>query len=158
METKEKEYKLSEDSAREQIQKLMDSYDIDENDLVVDQGPEAIKTILNRLVRAVRTGQIEVKDDGSVVHVLAVAKGETTTLTYRRLRELRQHREELFASQQLRQQQMELFKFQADEIDAAELQPNQAAEVQTQFVKLSNVEKLKQDTNGICDALAQVLA
>ncbi len=77
------------------------------------------------------------------------------TLTYRRLRGLRQHREELFASQQLRQQQMELFKFQADEIDAAELQPNQAAEVQKQFVKLSNVEKLKQDTNGICDALQE---
>ena len=80
-----KEYKLSEESAREQMQALMDSYDIDQKDLVIDQGPEAIETILNRLVRAIRTGQIEVQSDGSVVHTLAVAKGETTTLTYGRL-------------------------------------------------------------------------
>ena len=40
---------------------------------------------------------------------------------------------------------MELFKFQADEIDAAELQPNQASEVQRKYVKLSNLGKLKQE-------------
>ena len=80
---------------------------------------------------------------------------EKFTLTYRRLRELRQQREELLASQELRRQQMELFKFQADEIDAAELQPNQASEVQAKFVKLSNVGKLRQETSEICDALQE---
>jgi len=80
---------------------------------------------------------------------------EKFTLTHRRLRELHQQRTELLASQELRRQQMELFKFQADEIDSAQLQPNQMAEVQAKFVKLSNVGKLKQDTNEICDALQE---
>jgi hypothetical protein len=79
-----KEYKLSEESAREQMQSLMDSYDINQKDLVVDQGPEAIESIMNRLVRAIRTGQIEVQENGSVLHNLVVTKGEVSSLTYRR--------------------------------------------------------------------------
>jgi hypothetical protein len=81
----EKEYKLSEESAWEQMNALMKSYDIDKRDVVIDQGEAAIDTILNRLVRAIRTGQMEVQGDGSVLHTLAVPKGDMTTLTYRRL-------------------------------------------------------------------------
>ncbi|MCK5114778.1 MAG: DNA repair protein RecN [Phycisphaerae bacterium] len=80
---------------------------------------------------------------------------EKFTLTHRRLRELRQRREELLASQELRRQQTELFEFQAGEIDAAELQPNQASQVQAKFVKLSNVGRLKQDASEICDSLQE---
>lgn len=75
---------LSEDSAREQMQALMDSYDINQKDLVFDQGEEAIETIINRLVRAIRAGYVEFQSDGSVIHTLTVPKGETTKLIYRR--------------------------------------------------------------------------
>lgn len=81
----QKEYKLSEEAATEQMQNLMDSYDIDKNDLVIDQGPEAIETILNRLIRAVRMGLIEVLDDGSVKHNLHKPMGDTESITYKRL-------------------------------------------------------------------------
>jgi hypothetical protein len=81
----QKEYKLSEEAARDQMQTLMDSYDIDQNDLVVDQGPEAVETILNRLVRAIRSGTIEILDGGVVKHNLHVPMGETDSITYGRL-------------------------------------------------------------------------
>ena len=78
-------YKMSEDTARGHIQDFMDSYDIDENDLVVDQGPESIKTILNRLIRAVRTGQLEILSDGRATLNLIKVSGDVRSLTFERL-------------------------------------------------------------------------
>lgn len=77
--------KVSEESARKEMQRLMDSYDIDANDIVVQQGPEAIETIVNRLVRAIRSGIVEVLENGSVKHNLVVPQGDVLSITYKRL-------------------------------------------------------------------------
>jgi len=81
----EEKYKLSEEVAREQMQVFMDSYKIDKNDLAVDQGPESIETILNRLIRAIRTGQLEIIDGGCIRLNLVVPFGDTKDLTFGRL-------------------------------------------------------------------------
>jgi len=80
-----KKHKISEESAREQMQKLLDSYDIDKNDLEIENGPEWVATVINRLVRAIRAGHIEVLDNGEVRHNLVYPKGDVTSVTYRRL-------------------------------------------------------------------------
>jgi len=77
--------KLSEESAREQLQRLLDSYDINANDLEIENGPEFVATVVNRLVRAVRDGHLEILDNGVVKHVLVVPKGELTEIMYQRL-------------------------------------------------------------------------
>lgn len=84
-EATKKKYKLSEDAAREQMQKLLDSYDIDANDLEIENGPEWVATVINRLVRAIRAGHVEVLDNGEVKHNLVVPKGDAVDITYRRL-------------------------------------------------------------------------
>ena len=81
----EDKYKISEEVAREQMQDFMDSYQIDKNDLVVDQGPESIDTILNRLIRAIRTGQLEILSDGRARINLVAASGNDKSLTFERL-------------------------------------------------------------------------
>ena len=84
--TEEKDAKgLSEESAREQMEKLLKSYDIDKNDLEIENGPEWIASVVNRLVRAIKVGTIEVLDNGVVRHNLVVPKGDTDSITYRRL-------------------------------------------------------------------------
>lgn len=77
--------KLSEESAREQIQKLLDSYDINAADLEIENGPEWVATVVNRLVRAVRDGHLEILDNGVVNHKLTVPKGDLMEITYQRL-------------------------------------------------------------------------
>lgn len=85
MSDEKKKTELSEQSAREQMQNLMDSYDIDQNDLEIENGPEWIATVVNRLVRAIRAGNVEILDRGEVRHNLVVPKGERTTITYTRV-------------------------------------------------------------------------
>lgn len=77
--------KLSEESAREQMEKLLKSYDINAADLEVENGPEWVATVVNRLVRAVSDGHMEVLENGAVRHILTVPKGELTEITYQRL-------------------------------------------------------------------------
>jgi hypothetical protein len=77
--------KLSESAAREQMQNLLDSYDIDQNDLEIENGPEWIASVINRLVRAIRAGHVEILDRGEVRHNLVVPRGEVTTITYNRV-------------------------------------------------------------------------
>ena len=78
-------YKMSVETARGQMQDFMDSYDIDQNDLVVDQGPESVETILNRLIRAIRTGQLEILSDGRARLNLIETFGDVKALTFERL-------------------------------------------------------------------------
>ena len=83
--TEKEKYKMSEETARGQMQDFMDSYDIDQNDLVVDQGPESVETILNRLIRSIRTGQLEILSDGRARLNLVVEFGDVKALTFERL-------------------------------------------------------------------------
>lgn len=54
---------ISEESASEQLTVLMDYYDIDKNDIEIEEGPEAVQTLMNGLARAVRKGRLEIKVD-----------------------------------------------------------------------------------------------
>lgn len=60
---------ISEESAKEQLEILMEYYDIDKDDIEIEEGPEAVQTLINGLVRAIRKGRLEVKvdSDGKLV-------------------------------------------------------------------------------------------
>ncbi len=64
--------------------------------------------------------------------------------------------EELTANGNLRQQQLELYRFQAKEIDAAELQPAEYAELQSRASVLMNLEKLKREAGAVHSSLYEV--
>lgn len=83
--TETKETKLSEETAREQMQKLLDSYDIDSRDLEIEHGQEWVAGVINRLVRAIRSGNLEILDNGEVNHNLVNPKSDTTSIKYSRV-------------------------------------------------------------------------
>lgn len=84
-ENKAEGLKVSVETATAQIKSFMKSYDIDQNDLVIDQGPESIETIVNRLIRAITTGQLEILDDGRVRLNLVKPFNDVKDLTFERL-------------------------------------------------------------------------
>ena len=57
---------ISEDSAIEQLEILMEYYDIDKNDIEIEEGAEAVQTLMNGLVRAIRKGRLEIKVDSDL--------------------------------------------------------------------------------------------
>lgn len=78
-----KKVKISKEAAADQMKIFLDYYDIDQKDIVIEQGPEAIETILNRLIRAISTGNIEIQDNGAkVIQHLKFPIGEISTITY----------------------------------------------------------------------------
>lgn len=79
------EQKISIESAKKQMDLFLDYYDMDQNDIAVDQGPEAIETILNRLIRAISVGLLEVQlSEGNlkVTQYLKFPMGEITKIDY----------------------------------------------------------------------------
>ena len=54
---------ISEESAADQLALLMEFYDIDKNDIEIEEGPEAVQTLMNGLARAIRKGRLEVTVD-----------------------------------------------------------------------------------------------
>jgi DNA repair protein RecN (Recombination protein N) len=73
--------------------------------------------------------------------------------TWSRLSEIRQKLAELQTSQTLRQQQLDLYRFQADEIDSANLDPNEMEELNARASVLTNLEKLKKEAGAAHTAL-----
>lgn len=79
------DYKLSQEAATDQLDLLLDYYDIDKDDIEIEEGPEAMQTLLNGLVRAIRKGRLEIKEEGRdlIVHQhLKFPPGEITILEY----------------------------------------------------------------------------
>src|SRR5690348_11971783 len=72
---------------------------------------------------------------------------------YERVVEAKHRLAELSASRTLREQQLELYRFQADEIDNAELDPAEHAELASRASVLENLEKLKKDAGAVHGAL-----
>src|SRR3954465_6721521 len=68
---------------------------------------------------------------------------------YEQVLDARRRIDELSANRTLREQQLELYRFQADEIDAAELDPGEYAELESRASILQNLEKLKKEAGGI---------
>ena len=81
---------------------------------------------------------------------------ETYTRHYRELSETKHRLEELSANSQLRQQQLDLYGFQAAEIDKAELDAVEYAELQSRASMLRNLEKLKREATASHQALYEV--
>ena len=83
--SEKKPYKLSEEVAREQMQNFLDSYDIDPADLAIENGPEWVATVVNRLVRAIRSGKLEVMSDGTVTQNYITKEGAASSISYVRM-------------------------------------------------------------------------
>ena len=77
---------ISEESAKEQLETLMDFYDIDKDDIEIEEGPEAVQTLMNGLIRAIRKGRLEIKVDSDslllVTQHLQYAPGDINTVEY----------------------------------------------------------------------------
>lgn len=72
---------------------------------------------------------------------------------YQKVSDAHRRIEDLSANRTLRQQQLELYRFQAEEIDAAELNPGEYAELEARASVLQNLEKLKKDAGATYGAL-----
>jgi len=72
---------------------------------------------------------------------------------FAQLRDLRRHRDELAASEQLRRQQLDLYEFQADEIDAADPAADEFAELKARHAVLTNVQRLQTEAGHAHAAL-----
>ena len=77
---------ISEEIAAEQLAVLMEYYDIDKNDIEIEEGPEAVQTLMNGLVRAIRKGRLEIKLDSDgkliVTQHLKHPPGEIDSINY----------------------------------------------------------------------------
>src|SRR4051794_37830749 len=72
---------------------------------------------------------------------------------YEKLVEARRRVDELAANRTPREQQLELYRFQADEIDTAELDAGEFAELEARASVLQNLEKLKKEAGHVHAAL-----
>jgi DNA repair protein RecN (Recombination protein N) len=75
---------------------------------------------------------------------------------FEQLQSARRRLEELTTNQSLRKQQLELYRFQAQEIDSAELDPAEYAELQSRASVLVNLEKLKKDAGAVHQSLYEM--
>jgi DNA repair protein RecN (Recombination protein N) len=73
-----------------------------------------------------------------------------------RLQSIKARLEELSANRTLREQQLELYRFQAEEIDNAELDADEYAELEARASVLKNLEKIKKDAGSVHGALYEV--
>lgn len=77
---------VSEEVAKDQLDLLLDYYDIDKNDIEIEQGPEALQTLMNGLVRAIQKGRLEISLDGEakllVKQRLVFPPGEVSEIDY----------------------------------------------------------------------------
>ena len=78
------EIKISEEVAEEQFDSFLDYFDIDFNDIEVEDGAEAARTMKNTLIRAIRRGALEINVEGefSIKQKLTHPIGEIDFITY----------------------------------------------------------------------------
>lgn len=82
---KEKDYKIAAEPAQEQLELLLDFYDIEvPGDGELDDVQKAAKTSIKKLKRYIRMGLVEITEaDGlTVIQHLKHSKGDTKTITY----------------------------------------------------------------------------
>ena len=78
------EAKISEEVADEQFDSFLDYFDIEFNDIEVEDGAEAARTMKNALIRAIRRGALEISVEGefSIKQNLTHPIGEIDIITY----------------------------------------------------------------------------
>lgn len=80
--TDEEKFKLSEESATAEFNKILDCYDIDpEKDFTSDM-KDAYEQLKMKIVKAIRTGRLNVKNDSDGMKLVQTLKNGTTTITY----------------------------------------------------------------------------
>ena len=80
-----KENSISEESARAQLNTFLDYYGLSVADIEIEDGVEAVNTLMNGLVRAIQAGKLEITDDANgfrVRQVLICPVDELTELVY----------------------------------------------------------------------------
>lgn len=75
------ELAISEEVAENEVQKLLDFYEIEIDDI----DNNGLKSSITSLKKAVRKGRLEIKDEGIIVQTLKRHKGEIGTLEYKEL-------------------------------------------------------------------------
>lgn len=78
------EYKLSEEAAQEQLDSLLDYYEIELEDLPEAQR-QAVKASVRKLVKAIRIGRLEIDFDGNGAVVVRQNIRAGEPLTYREI-------------------------------------------------------------------------
>lgn len=75
---------ISKESAEEVFSELLEYYDIDFEDLEIDQGAEGARTVKNKLVRAIRRGRMEtnIHEDPKKGFQIIQHLRDGTTITY----------------------------------------------------------------------------
>lgn len=79
------EFVCSEEIAKDNLDELLDYYDINKDDIEIEEGPEAMQTLLNGLVRAIRKGRLKIEineGDLTVVQSLKFPPGDISEITY----------------------------------------------------------------------------
>ncbi len=74
---------------------------------------------------------------------------------YKKYTTLREEQEKLFLSEQERNQKIDLYSFQVQEIENAHLHPEEETELENEYLRLANAEKLSTWTNQILALLTQ---
>lgn len=80
---------ISEDQAREKLDELLESYDMDVDDFDEDQA-KALRTSTKKIIRAMKQGRVEIKDDSNgkpvVYHHIVDSSGFNSPICYARVK------------------------------------------------------------------------
>lgn len=78
------EEKISEQVAEEQFESFLEHFDIDFNDIEIEDGTEAARTMKNALIRAIRRGALEISAEGglSIKQILTHPIGDIQAIIY----------------------------------------------------------------------------
>ena len=77
--------RLSRSDAQAEMDIFMDFYEITPEDIVLDQGEEAVQTVYNRLVSSIQKGHLEITTDDKGIKIVQNLKhppGDSTTIEY----------------------------------------------------------------------------
>lgn len=80
----ENKLKLSEKSAKENLQEMLDYYEIDLDDIEDKVVKSAVKSGLKRLIKAIRLGRLEIKIEDEF-KIIQITRSGKETITYREI-------------------------------------------------------------------------
>ena len=81
----EEKFKISEESATKEIQKILDYYEIDIEKDFDDEYRKVFDQSLSKAIKAVRLGRLSIKIDNEGIKITQSLKSGSTTITYREI-------------------------------------------------------------------------
>lgn len=85
MEFKKPELKLSESVARQQLQDMLDYYEIDIDEIEEKEVKRAIKSGYKRLIKAVRLGRLDIKIEDGTIKIIQTTRSGNEKITYKEI-------------------------------------------------------------------------